>query len=130
MENLVDDALLAIFSHLTYVELEAVACVCTRWRRLVGEMCAREPSRTAVQLGVYAPPPVAYSWQMVGSSFIWQIDELLDEMRRDVRRMMTRPAFGLYVMSSSLASHVMWQRDKRKHHRPDQQAGSLPPPVT
>ena len=99
MENLLDDALLCIFSYLTHVDLGTAMCVCQRWRRLASEMRARDPCRTAVQLCVYVPPSVR--------ALQWKIDELRATIRRDVRTMMTRPAFGFFVMSGSFSSHVM-----------------------
>ena len=88
IENLVDDALLIIFSYLSPVELDTVACVCQSWRRLVSEMRAREPS---LQIHVFAPS--------VSQLKSWSPDELVFEMRRGVRRMITRPLFGVYFMT-------------------------------
>ena len=100
MENIIDDALLSIFSHLSHIELDTVACVCTRWSRLVSQLRVRDPHRTAVQLRVYAQPSI---------EVVWALNKWFSEMRRDLCRMMTRPAFGFYSMTDSFTTNVLWR---------------------
>ena len=113
MENLFDDVLLAILSKMSHVELDKAACVCSRWYRLVNELRAHDPRRTALQLHTYVPSLVRPNQ--------WKIGELQGELRRDVRHMMTRPAFGVYFMTGSFARHVMSLQEVRgKDPRLDQ----------